>query len=187
MASLFKLISSLAAACVAAGPATAAPEARAADLLQTAQVTAERLTSCPATADDLVGDATLRILQRHPEAFRETEGWHGYVRQSIRNAFRDELRRGRWARRTSDLLGDDSLGFEDSLPSLAPEDESEELVVEEFRAGLAPAERDVLDQLMLGHCERQIAGALDRTRHDVRTSLQRIRHAAEVTFRLDEG
>jgi DNA-directed RNA polymerase specialized sigma24 family protein len=189
-----KLLTSLAAAFVAAGATSAESEVRAADLLQTAQVTANRLTACPATADDLVGDATLRILQRHPEAFEVTEGWHGYVRQCIRNAFKDDLRRRSWTRHGSDLAGSSLHGEEgqgnvldDGLAPLEYEDPAEALGIEEFRSGLASAECEVLDRLLRGQRERQIAQALARTRHDVRASLQRLRRAAERAFDASDG
>jgi len=189
-----KLITSLAAAFVAAGATSAESEVRAADLLQTAQVTANRLTACPATADDLVGDATLRLLQRHPEAFEATEGWHGYVRQCIRNAFKDDLRRRSWTRHGSDLAASDLDGdqaqrnvLDDGLAPLEFEDPAEALGIEEFRSGLAPTEREVLDRLLLGQRERQIAQDLGRTRHDVRASLQHLRRAAERVFDASDG
>lgn len=176
-----KLITGLAAAFAVAGSTTAASEARAAEILQTAQMTAERLTSCPATADDLVGDATLRILQKHPEAFEETKGWHGYVRQSIRNAFRDELRRRGWTQNVTDLECGGGLAdwLEGGMAPFEQDDVAGALVIEEFRSILAPAEREVLDGLLLGHRERQLAEELGRTRHDIRASLRRLRHAAE--------
>ena len=189
-----KLLTGLAAAFVTAGATSSESEARAAELLQTAQVTADRLTACPATADDLVGDATLRILQRHPEAFEEAEGWHAYVRQCIRNAFKDDLRRRSWTRHEADLAGSDLDGdeaqgsvFDYGLAPLEYEDAAEALGIEEFRSGLAPAEREVLNRLLLGQRERQIAQDLARTRHDVRASLQRLRRAAERVFDASDG
>lgn len=179
-----RILSSLAALCAAAGLPSALPESGATELLQTAQATADRIADSPAAADDLVGDVTLRILERHPEAFDDPDGWRGYVRQCVRNAYRDELRRRGRLWHVTDLDADEDGEHETDLSfaALAVGDDLDAVAVGEFRDRLAPPEREVLDLLERGYRDRFIAESLQRTRHDVRTSQLRIRRAAERVF-----
>ena len=176
-----KLLSSLAAVCAAAGSASAVTETSAAGLLRVAQASADRISSCPATADDLVGEATLRFLERRPDVF-DAEGRDRYVRRSIRNAYRDELRRRKRIRFLDGVDEDEPAG--ELASALAPviDDGREEVAIEDFRDRLDPEEREVLDLFEKGVRERGAAALLGRTRHDVRASLQRLRRAAERTF-----
>jgi len=184
MASLtLKLLSSLAAAIAAGSPAAALPEAQALELLSTARTVAERLTDCPATADDLVGETARKIVERRP-GLVGAEGWRGYVRQAVRNAYRDELRRG-GRRRITSLEDDGDQG--DPLDRIAVETGSagafaEELAVEEFRESFDALEREVLELLVEGLSDRAIAEQLGQTRHAVRKSVERIRREAERVF-----
>jgi RNA polymerase sigma factor (sigma-70 family) len=176
-----KLLSSLAAVCAAAGPASAVPEASAAELLRVAQRTADRISTCPATADDLVGEATLRLLERRPDVF-QGEGRDRYVRQTIRNAYRDELRRKRRLRRLDGTDEDEPAGGLAATLAPVSDEGPDEVLVADFRDRLDARDRDVLELVERGLRERDVAAELGRTRHDVRASLQRLRRAAERTF-----
>lgn len=183
------MLTSLAAVCAAAGLAGTTVEANAAELLCSARASAVQLTPCLATAEDLASQATLRLLERHPEALGEAEAWGGYLRRSVHNAFYDEQRRqGR--SRIAALAGLDERAEEDALLELAPvcEAEGPELaVVEEFRERLSAPDREVLDLLVEGHSDRAIAELERCTRHDVRSSVERIRRTAERHFGVVAG
>jgi len=179
-----KMLTSLAAVCAAAGLAGTTVEANAAELLCSARASAVQLTPCLATAEDLASRATLRLLERHPEALGEAEAWGGYLRRSVHNAFYDERRRQSRSRVAAHGQLDDR-DDEDALDELAPSCAAvgpELAVVEEFRERLSARDREVLDLLMEGHSDRSIAELERRTRHDVRSSVERIRRAAEHHF-----
>ena len=169
-----RFLTSLAAVCAATGGASAVEtEQGAAALLRTATEAASRMTSCPASADDLVGEAALRILLRDRKAARNGS----YVRRCLRNALIDDQRkRGRM--RFLEEPEEDP----ETLAGTVESDLESATELDEFRAGLAPGERQVLDLLEEGHRDRAIAEETGRTRHDVRQSVARIREAAERYF-----
>jgi len=179
-----KLITSLAAVCAAAGLPSAVVEANAAELLRSAQASARQLTSCSATAEDLASGAALRLLEKHPEALGEAKSWGGYLRRSVHNAYCDQLRRHDNSRvATLGNLDDESQ------PGMVPESiaaiDAEGpgmAMVEEFRELLDEPDREVLDLLIEGHSDRGIAEHTRRSRHDVRSSVGRIRSTAERCF-----
>lgn len=173
------LLTSLAALCAAAGsPQVSADYAEV--LLRTAQSAANQLSPCPASADDVVGATALRILRSHGDVLeREGAQRAGYIKKSVRNALRDELRR----RRRMQPLADLEPGAEALLErSGGAEEGVGAAVVAEFRDSLPPADREVLALLEEGCVDRGIAERLNRTRHDVRGSVERIRRSAEQYF-----
>ena len=185
MASLRKkLLTSLAAVCAAAGLPNAVVEANAAELLRSAQASAAQLTHCPSTAEDLASGAALRLLEHHPEALADAEPWGGYLRRSVRNAFWDELRRHDCSRLAP--FGDlDDEGEPGTVPESLAAIEAEgpgTAIVEEFRELLSAPDREVLDLLVEGHSDRRIAEHTRRSRHEVRSSVGRIRCTAERCF-----
>ncbi len=179
-----KLITSLAAVCAAAGVPSAVVEANAAELLRSAQASAEQLTSCPATADDLASGAALRLLELHPEALVDAESWGGYLRRSVRNAFCDERRRHDRSRLATpgEVDGESEPGtVPESVATIEAEGPATAMV-EEFRERLSTPDREVFDLLVEGHSDRRIAEHTRRSRHEVRSSVGRIRSTAEHCF-----
>ena len=176
-----RLLAGVAAVCATAAASYAVPDATARDFLREAESLAGRLTRCPSTADDLVGQTALKLLSRHEEVLRDTTaaGRSGYIHRCVENAHRDDLRRQSRLRPISELGDDGQQAFENRWT----EDVASELEVEEFRSLLATDDREVLELVEQGHKERQIAERTDRTRHSVRCSMDRIRRAASTYFR----
>ena len=170
------LLQTLAVLAAATAPAHAeAPH----ELLDTARRAAHAVSPCRATADDLASEVTLRLWSRHRDVV-ERGDFRSYVDASVRNAWRDHLRKRRVASFT-DLPSDDADAAPDPILP-APDEAPPSAVLEEFRENLEPADREVLAHLEAGHADRQIALDLGRTRHWVRTSVQRIRRQAVRHF-----
>ena len=175
-----RLFATVAAVCATAAVTCAVPEVCAREFLAEATVLANRLTRCPAAADDLVGESALRLLAGHDDILREDDKGRrrGYVRRCLENALRDELRRRARLRPVTDLTDEAGPGFERAVTKNV----ATELQIEEFRAGLEPDDGEVLALLEDELTERQIAARLGRTRHSVRCSIDRLRNAATRYF-----
>lgn len=170
------LLSTLAVLAAATAPA---PAQSATELLEVAQRTAATVSPCRATAGDLAGEVALRLWSRHRDVL-ERGGFRSYVDASVRNAWRDHVRKRR-VPVFSDLPSDGTgAGPEPSLP--APDEQLATAVVDEFKDALSASDREVLEHLESGQTDREIAAAMSRTRHWVRGAVQRIRRQAERYF-----
>jgi len=175
-----RLLATLAAMCATAVATHAVPEARAQEFLEEATTVANRLCRCPATADDLVGETARKLLARHTDVLvgASDAERRAYVRRCVENTLRDELRKSSRRRPLADL-------DEIEPPfhaQVAPPDVAAELEIEEFLTYLTPEDREVLELMEEGVKERGIAARIDQTRHSVRRSMERIRHAANSYF-----
>ena len=168
------ILSTLAVLAAASVPAPAA-QAVPAELLRTAARTAAQICPCSATAGDLVGDVALRLWARHKELLRR-ENPRAYVEASVRNAWRDHLRKRR--PKTFSELGNDDDGWAREPIATASTDPASDSAAMEFRAGLEQSDHAVLEQLEAGRSDREIAQRLERSRHSVRGAIQRIRRQA---------
>jgi len=171
-----KLLTSLAALSVGA---LSSPEAEASSLalLDQAQRIAERLTPDRASAQDLVAETTIKLLQRRPGVVIDFgEDCGGYLRRSLVNSRRDQLRRDR----VRPMVHESDLGEGDTLPEpwTVMDDAHNQAEAQEFRAGIAAGDRPVFSLLEQGFSERQIAAKLGQTRHFVRSCLGRITQQA---------
>ncbi len=195
MARRTNILSTLAVLAVASAPAPA-ESTTAANLLEATYRAASRLSPCAASAQDLAGDVALRLWARHRHVL-ETDHLRPYVETSVRNAWRDQLRKQRRTPLFSEVFPDGSLGVQgdraesgrapvpDPIESTC-QDPLAHAAAEEFRDSLSPSDRDVLDHLEAGRNDREIAPLMNRTRHWVRRSVERIRQQARVHF-LEEA
>ena len=157
----------------------AAVEARAGEFLESANRTAARLTSCPASADDVVSQVALRLWSRHSNILLEGSSHRAYVDTSLRNARRDQLRRRRMIS-FSEL--DESNAPQLAVAPATTATPMESAGLHEFRARLGADDQEILSFLEAGHAEREIARRTGKSRHQVRTCLMRIRRRATDYF-----
>ncbi len=163
------------------GTARADAGAEASEVLRVANEAASRVTTCPATADDLGAEATLRFLRKRRTARAGESGTAGYVRRIVDNVRRDWLRRQGRVQSFSEI---DASRLERAEPSDGRGNPAEVAEVAEFVAGLRPDERRVLELLIEGLGEREIADRTGYTRHAVRALIHRIRSRASEFFVL---
>lgn len=166
-----KLLSTLAVLAVTA-------DAAAAEFLNTATRKASALSANRTAADDLVGDVALRFFAK-PRTVHRDGKLKPYVDASVRNAWRDEARRRHRHPTTpfTDLRTDDVSALPDPASPVS-ENAQSVAVINEFRAALSAADQEVLDHLEAGRSDREIAKQLDRTRHEIRSAVARIRRQA---------
>ena len=163
--------------------AATAGDALAVEFLDTANRSAAPLSRCEATAGDLVGNVALRLWSRHRDVL-EGGNFRPYVEASIRNAWRDEIARSRRTPVLSDLQCSESAS-EPVFPAPitpATDDVAAVAVVNEFRNLLSPSDLEVLAHLESGRTDREIARLTNRTRHQIRVSVARIRRQACTYF-----
>lgn len=177
-----KLLSSALGLLALAGPARA--DLAAGEVLRLANAAATRVTSCPATADDLGAEATLRFLAATGGVPADRPAREAYLRRLVVNLRRDWLRK---EGRVQALDGIDSSPAEGLDRRSGLEDPVEAAEVAEFVAHLKPEEREVLESMKEGLTEREIAREVGSTRHSVRTIVQRIRSRASEFFGMPEG
>ena len=119
-------LSGLAVLAAASAPAHA-EEAAAEELVRTAQRTASSLTRCQAAADDLASQIALRVWSRHREVLGKAK-LRQYVEACVRNAWRDQLRRGR----RSSVFSELALEGEPTGDRLTPDGRLERIAVIEM-------------------------------------------------------
>ena len=172
------LITTLAVLATTSVPAPAA-DAIPTNLLHTAARTAAQICPCAATAGDLVGDVAARLWAHHRGALARGIP-RAYVEASVRNAWRDRLRRKRPT--SFSELSDGSAGVPAEPTDTTAAPPISTICAAEFRDQLKPADRDVLNRLETGMKDREIAQVLGRTRHSIRSSVRRLRRLADRYF-----
>lgn len=161
------------------GTARADAGTEASEVLRIANEAASRVTTCPATADDLGAEATMRFLRTRRGWRAGESGQAGYVRRTVDNVRRDWLRRCGRVQAFSDI---DASRLELAERSDGRGNPAEAAEVAEFVARLKPDERRVLELLIEGLGEREIAVRTGNTRHAVRALMRRIRGQASEYF-----
>ena len=156
---------------------TAHADTGASEVLRLANVAASRVTTCQATADDLGAEAAMRFLRTHRGVPEGDSNPAGYIRRIVDNLRRDWLRRESRVLAFSEI---DAPHLELAAGTSSRGDPAEAAEVAEFVAGLEPHEREILELMIEGLGEREIALGTGNTRHGVRAMMRGIRaHASE--------